>query len=92
MMEAISIEVFLSEGGVCLAVPRDCGLEFASMLLVDRKSCSLTAMSGDEILPVTLPNLSPAHCDALLTVGKIAVGEFVLQGVAAAYFLDVQSA
>lgn len=92
MSNIISIEVFLSENGVFLAAPRDCGLEYASRLILDRESRSLTALNGDEILPLELPELSDAHCDAVLSGDRIAIGEFAMQGVAAAYFLPVQVA
>jgi hypothetical protein len=86
---AVSIEVFLSAGGVCLSAPRDCGLEYADSICVDVKSRSLVALSGGSALPIEMPQLSEAHCQALVAAKEVAIGEFTVRGVVAAYSLAV---
>lgn len=86
---ALSVEVFLSEAGVCLAAPRGCGLDQADSLSVDVENRKVIAMLAGSELPVDLPMLSTAHCQALVDAGEVAVGEFVVQGVAGAYMVRV---
>ncbi len=85
----LPIEVFMSDKGVCVSVPRGCGLEHADALRVDVKRRSLVALRGGSELPIDLPALSEAHCKALVNAGEVAVGEFVVQGVVSAYCLPV---
>lgn len=87
--QPLSIEVYLSANGVCLAVPRGCGLEQADALRVDVGKRSVVALRRGSELPIDLPALSEAHCLALLTAGEVAVGEFAVQGAAGAYSLAV---
>lgn len=85
----LAVEVFMSANGVCLAVPRGCGLDQAESLRVDVERRTVTALRGGSELPVDLPSLSEAHCKALVNAGEVAIGEFVSQGVVAAYCLPV---
>lgn len=91
-MSAVSIEVFMSSTGICLAMPRNCGLEYADTLLVDAHDRSLTAVGNGVALSIELPNLSSAHCQALIRSGTVAVGEFNTLGVVVAYTLGVKDA
>lgn len=87
--QGVPIEVFMSDKGVCLSVPRGCGLEHADALRVDVDRRSLVAMRGGSELPIELPALSEAHCKALVNAGEVAIGEFIVQGVVSAYCLPV---
>lgn len=85
----LSIEVFLSAGGVCLSAPRGCGLDQADALRVDVAAQSLVALRSGSELPIDLPQLSAAHCQALVAVGEVSVGEFTARGAVGAYVLPV---
>ena len=87
--QGVPIEVFMSDNGVCLSVPRGCGLEHADALHVDVDRRSVVAMRGGSELPIELPALSEAHCKALVNAGEVAIGEFIVQGVVSAYCLPV---
>lgn len=89
MLSVLSVEVFLSPEGVCLAVPPGCGLDQADSLRVDVASRRVAAMRRGSELPIDLPKLSAAHCEAIAQTEEVAVGEFVVQGVKAAYMLRV---
>lgn len=89
MAEPIAVEVFLSEAGVCLALPRGCGIDQADALRVDMNAQTLHALRNGGVLPVDFPKLSQAHCQAIKGVTEVAVGEFVPQGVVQAYMLRV---
>lgn len=89
MSTVLSLEVFLSRKGVCLAVPVGCGLDQADSLRVDIAGRRVAAIRHGSELPIDLPLLSVAHCEAIAQAGEVAVGEFVVQGVKAAYILKV---
>lgn len=89
MSDILSIEVFLSAAGVCLSVPPGCGLDQADSLRVDRRTRRITALRAGSELPVDLPVLSLAHCQALIDAKRVPVGEFLTQGAKGAYWLAV---
>lgn len=88
-MQELPIEIFLSENGVCLSVPKDCGLEKADSLMVNVESQNIQAVCNGKVLPITLPKLEGAHCEALVRSGVVALGEFSVRGVLNAYCLPV---
>lgn len=91
MSEVMSMEVFLSAGGVCLSVPPGCGLDQADALRIDRRTRQIAALRAGSELPLDLPALSLAHCQALIDAKRVPVGEFLTQGVKGAYWLTISA-
>lgn len=91
MSNDLSVEVFLSAAGVCLSVPPGCGLDQADTLRVDRRSRRMVALRAGSELPIDLPHLSSAHCQALIDAKRVPVGEFLTQGAKGAYWLTVSA-
>ena len=88
-LDIMSVELFLSPAGVCLAVPRGCGLEQADTLQVNVATRKVRVLRRESELPIDFPPFSEAHCKALAGAGEVAVGEFAVQGVVAAYMVKV---
>lgn len=91
MSDSLSIEVFLSSAGVCLSVPPGCGLDQADSLRIDRRARRMVALRAGSELPIDLPELSLAHCLALIEAKRVPVGEFLTQGAKGAYWLAVSA-
>lgn len=89
MTQALPLEIFLSSQGICMAAPRGCGLDQAQRLEVDVNKRTVIAVKDGSVLPLDLPFLSSAHCQALAAAGNVAIGEFNVRGVSAAYHLPV---
>lgn len=90
--DLLSVEVMLSERGVALCVPADCGLSTAELLSVSVARREVFAMRQGSILPVDFPMLSAAHCAALLAAQSVPVAEFLPTGMKNGYFLPVVEA
>lgn len=88
----VSVEVFLSATGIALSVSQGCGLEQADALRVESETGRIVALQGTSELPIDLPLLSQAHCQALLDAGRVPVAEFVADGMASGYMVGVIAA